>query len=232
MYWSYAGFQGAHEILVDTMGVDTLAELQPVDIHVFEDQKCGTREEAPEPTFAGRDPRGRAYVCGFTFEDFKDAPITPEEARQASRLDRQAGLVHAYLHTIFFGRVPSNVGMHDFITPIALYVTDTLPGRDLCTYHPDEPPGDYRGWLIYTLCEDDHFEIEDLAPAMRAVDRIYRRGDGRINERFEHLVPHMSQFRWELKGAVGTDVSGAFADSCWPAELFEDTYDLPSKCWP
>ena len=122
--------------------------------------------------------------------------------------------------------------MHDFVTPIAMYVTDTLPGGDLCTYHPDTPPGDYRGWLIYTLCEDDHFEIEDLAPAMKAVDRLYRRDDGRVNERLEHLVPHMSQFRFELKGAVGTDVSGAFTDACWPAELFEDTYDLPSKCWP
>ncbi len=67
---------------------------------------------------------------------------------------------------------------------------------------------------------------------MRAVDRIYRRDDGRLHERFEHLVPDMAQFRFELKGVVGRDVSGAFEDSCWPPELFEDTYTLPSKCWP
>jgi hypothetical protein len=233
MYWQYAGFKNAHDILVQTMGVDALDELQPVDIHVLEDPKCGTRAAAPEPAFAGHDPRGNAFICSFVFEPFRDSPPTPEGAREASRLDHQADLVHAYLHAIFFGRVPGEAGgMHDFVTPIALYVTETLPGRDLCTYHPTTPPGDYRGWLIYNLCEDDGFEIENLALVMRAVDRLYDRDDGKIDERFEHPVPDMAQFRWELRGVLGRDVAGAFADACWPAELFEDTYDLDSQCSP
>lgn len=233
MYWQIAGFRTAHEILVRTIGVDTLRELQPIDIHVLEDPKCGTRTQAPEPSFAGHDPRGRAYVCSFVFEAFKASPPAPETAREATRLDHQVELIHAYLHTIFFGRVPIEAGaMHDFVTPIALYVTGTLPGGDLCTYHPASPPGDYRGWLIYNLCQDAGFEIEDLAPAMKAIDRLYRGDDGRVDERFEHLVPDMAQFRWELKGTVGRDLAGAFADACWPAELFEDTYTLKSSCWP
>lgn len=233
IYWQIAGFQAAHEIIVKTMGVDTLPELQPVDIHVLPDPKCGASADAAEPSFAGHDPRGKAYICSFIFETPKGSQAQPEPAHEATRLDHQTELVHAYLHTIFMGRVPAKAGtMHDFITPIAMYVTGTLPGGDLCTYHPDDPPGDFRGWLIFSLCEDDGFEIEDLAPAMKAVDRIYRRGEGRIDERFEHLVPHLSQFRWELKGSVGRDVANAFADACWPADLFEDTYKLESKCWP
>jgi hypothetical protein len=233
MYWQYAGFQAAHERLVQIMGVDALAELQPVDIHVMEDSKCGTRAAAPEPAFADYNARGNAYVCSFVFKDLNSAAITPEAARDASRLDHQADLVHAYAHTIFFGRVPKDAGlMHDFVTPIAMYVTNTLPGGDLCTYRPTIPPGDYGGRLIFNLCEDDRFEIEAMAPTMRAVDRLYRRDDGRVDERLEHLVPDMAQFRWELHTVLGRDVAGAFADACWPAELFEDTYELDSKCFP
>lgn len=233
MYWQYSGFKAAHELAVKTMGVDTLAELQPVDIHVLEDQKCGRRADAPEPSFAGHDPRGRAYVCSFVFEAFKNSPITPEAARDAARLDHQTAIIHAYLHTIFFGRTPSQAGaMHDFVTPLALYVTGVLPGGDLCTYQPETPPGDYGGSLIRALCQDDGFEIEDLAAAMKAVDRIYRRDDGKVEERFDHPVPDMAQFRWELRGVLGQDVSGAFKDACWPANLFEDTYELSSQCLP
>jgi hypothetical protein len=236
MYWQYAGFRAAHELLIQTVGVDTLSELQPVDIHLMEDPKCGARADAPEPAFAGRDPRRNAYVCSFVFEDLgltPNTPITPEAARAASRLDHQADLIHAYLHTIFYGRVPSEAGdMHDFVTPISLYVTKTLPGQDLCTYRPATPPGDYGGRLIINLCEDAGFEIEALAPTMRAVDRLYRSDDGRVDERFEKLVPDMAQFRWELRGVLGRDVATEFADACWPADLFEDTYELDSKCWP
>ena len=74
MYWQIAGFQAAHERLVQIMGVDVLPELQPVDIHVLADQKCGTLADAPEPSFGGHDPRGNAYVCSFVFEDFTNSP--------------------------------------------------------------------------------------------------------------------------------------------------------------
>ncbi len=141
MYWHVSGFQAAQERLVKIMGVDTLPELQPVDIHVLEDPKCGTRADAPEPAFAGHDPRGKAYICSFIFEPFKDAPVTPDAAREASALDHQTDLVHAYLHTIFFGRVPGTVAMHDFVTPIALYRDRDSSGRGSVHLPSGHSPG-------------------------------------------------------------------------------------------
>jgi hypothetical protein len=231
IYAQYAGFKVARDILLKITGVDTLPELQPVDIHVSNDPKCGELKNAPALSYAGHDPHGNAYLCTYIFEyaqGFNGQPYTPDVAL---RLDQQTILIHEYLHTIFFGRVTQKAGaMHDFVTPIALEVTGTLSSPDLCQYHPVTAPGDYGGWLIYNLCRDAGFTLDKFAPTMKAVDRLYRGDDGKVNEGYKHLVPTMAQFRFELHKVLGRDPAGAFQDACWPAALFEDIYTLSDAC--
>ena len=231
IYAQYAGFKHAREILVKIMGVDTLPELQPVDVHVLNDPKCGKLKDAPALSFAFRNDHGNASICTFIFEyavGLNGKPYSPE---LAARLDQQTILLHEYLHTIFFGRVADAAGaMHDFVTPISPYVTGTLADPDLCAYHPQSPPGDYGGWLIFELCRQNGFRIEKLAPVMVALDQLYQSGGGQSHEDLQHPVPTMAQFRQILNQTLGSDTSKAFADSCWPAKLFGDSYTLSNAC--
>jgi hypothetical protein len=231
IYAQYSGFKQARGTLLQIMGVDTLPELQPVDVHVSNDPKCGKLKDAPALSFAFHNANGNAYICTFIFEysqGYNGQPYSPE---LAVRLDQQTILIHEYLHTIFFGRVASEAGsMHDFVTPISPYVTDMLGTGDLCAYHPQSPPGDYGGWLIFELCRQNGFRIEKLAPAMVALDQLYQSGGGQVQEGYQHPVPTMGQFRQILNQALGSDTSKAFADSCWPAKLFGDSYTLSNAC--
>jgi hypothetical protein len=231
IYSQYAGFKHAREALLKITGVDTLRELQPVDIHLLTDSKCTASRAGATPSFAGHDRDGQAYICSFIFDVPRGTLGPPYSPQEALRLDHQAVLIHQYMQTIFYGRVEHKAGaMSDFVTPIALYVTGTLGVPDLCTYHPATPPGDYGGWLIYNLCRDNDFRVDKFAPIMITLDRLYRRDDGRKHEEFEHLAPSMAQFREIFDDQLPGDPREAFRDACWPADLFEDIYTLRSAC--
>jgi hypothetical protein len=225
----YAGFRRAREKLIQVMGVDTLPELQPVDIHLSNDVRCGTLAEAGALSFADRVPNANAYVCTFIFE-YAQASYTPEDA---ASLSQQLIFIHEYLHTIFFGRVPGTVwAMHDLVTPLAEYVAhDMKTDEELCSYYPGRNPGDFNGSLLKNLCAQNGFSVAHLPPLMTELDALTQSGAGQsINGGYQHPVPSMLQFRDILNRVLGSDTTPAFAQACWPPEYFDNAYSLPPVC--
>lgn len=232
IFAQYSGFHSAYEILLHGTGVDALPELTPVDFHLTNDKKCGTLKDSPALSYAGRNSGSNAYICTFLFEyarGFNGQPYSPEIA---VRLDLQTIFIHEYLHTIFYGRITRDAGaIHDFVTPLAMFYTGKLQGgAELCAYHPQTPPGDYGGYLIQQLCTQNGFRPEQLAPSLIALDEIYRSDGGKLEEGYQHKVPTTLQFREILNRVLGGDTAQAFADACWPAKLFGDSYVLPYAC--
>jgi hypothetical protein len=228
----YSGFRAGKSELVDLMGVDTLEEIQPVDIHIKNDGVCGSLNNSPALSFAARGAGENARICTFLFEyikGFNNRPYGPEDA---IRLDQQSILLHEYLHTIFFRRITSQAGaMHDFVTPLAIYISENKSNTyQPCVYHPQTAPGDYGGYLLQKLCTQNAFRLETIAPAMQRLDQLYQSGGGIIDEGYKHASPSMGQFRQILDTLLGSDTRNAFAEACWPAKLFEDSYNLSDAC--
>jgi hypothetical protein len=231
-YAQYAGFDAIYENLLGLTGVDTLPELQPVDIHVLDDAKCGKLREQRSLAHSGWDEGGRAVVCSYLLEYAQGLGETPYTSADALQPENQAVLIHEYLHTIFFGRTPRSAGaMHDFVTPIAQFAwMDWQGGEFFCAYHPESPPGDYGGYLLQELCQQNGFHWEQLSQSLIELDALYQAGGGQLDEGFQHPVPTMAQFRGILSSVLGADTSPAFLNACWPAVLFGESYTLPASC--
>ncbi len=228
IFAQYAGFRSAHETMITLTGVDPLPELLPVDFHLTNDATCGNLADSPALAFAHVYPDGNAYVCTFLFEYAQglNGPYTAEDAVQ---LYNQTIFIHEYLHAIFPGRFPSDVdAFHDFVTPLAVYIGQGE--MDLCAYHPETPPGDFGGYLIVQLCQQNGFQMEDIAASLIEVDNLYQSGGGQLQEGYQHPAVTMAQYRQILNNLLGSDTRQAFADACWPAELFGDSYTLSEAC--
>jgi len=226
----YTGFRIAHAKLIKLTGVDTLPELLPVNIHVKNDQRCGNLSQSSSLSYASKWTNGNAYICTFLFEYIKGIGGQPYSPEFAVQLDQQTIFIHEYLHTIFFGRFADGGNQHDFVTPLALFVTDKLGNPDLCAYRPQTPPGDYGGHLIYELCRQNGFRISHLATSLIEQDKLYQSGGGKINQLMKHPLTTMAQFREILNRVLGSDTTKAFADACWPPALFGNSYVLPNSC--
>ncbi|MGB8251602.1 MAG: hypothetical protein WCF08_00170 [Anaerolineaceae bacterium] len=228
----YTGFRIQRDRLIQLTGIDTLPELQPVDIHIENDSKCGALKDSPALSFAWYDPKGNAYICTFLFEYAVGFNGQPYTADVAVRQDQQTILIHEYLHTLFFGRLASEAGsQHDFVTPLALYVTNNWNGdSELCAYHPQTPPGDYGGYLIQQLCQRNGFTLGYLAESLRQLDQLVQSGNGQLQEGFLHPVASMAQYRQILNSLLGSNSTASFREACWPAKLFGDSDDLPASC--
>ena len=218
IHGQYAGFRRARDLLLQVTGIDTLPELQPVDIHLTNDEQCGTLADAGALSFAWYRHPGNAYVCTFLFEyrGQNGESYTPE---LASEMYNQVILLHEYLHTIFYGRLPDTLAaMHDFVTPVALYVTGTDSGPEaFCSYNPITPPGDYGGYLIWELCRRNGFTLETFRSSLIELDALYQAGGGSQQQGLSRLTPSISQYREILNRLLGSDTRQAFADACWPA---------------
>jgi hypothetical protein len=234
IFAEYTGFRLAHARLIDLTGIDTLAELQPVDMHlVFEDSICGAA------------PYGHAYIYSGTHKAFTCTdgpgyyPTIEEKIRNAVQPDGQYFPLHEYMHTIFFGRISGKAGnfedykveyFHDFVVPIPSYAIGILDPAGFCSYR-DLPPGDYGGFLINELCRKNGFQLKDLALSLIELDNLYRSGGGQVNQTgYEHPLPTVAQYRDILNRLLGSDTTPAFADACWPPELFGNSYSLGSAC--
>ena len=202
-------------------------EIQPVDFHLTNDKKCGTPADAKALSYAVEVPPNPGYICTFLFEYLKG--YTPERAAQ---LHSQTIFVHEYLHLIFYGRIANEAGaMHDFVTPLGRYIGQDLdPREDPCVYHPQTPPGDYGGYLLFNLCKQNGFRIEKLKPMLAAVDQLYQSGGGGKPGGYQHPSVTMAQFRDIINRQLGSDSRQAFIDACWPAKLFGDSYELSYAC--
>jgi hypothetical protein len=228
IFAQYAGFNNARQVMLQLTGIEPLAEIQPVDFHLTNDSTCGTLATARALSFAVNVPPKHAYICTFLFE-YVQASYTPDVAVQ---VDQQTIFVHEYLHLVFKGRIVNEAGaMHDFVTPLGLYIGHNLDSyENPCTYHPLSPPGDYGGYLLSNLCKQNGFSMEKLAPILIALDTLYQSGGGKVSEGYKHPSVTMGQFRDIINQQVGSDSKQAFADACWPANLFGDNYQLSYAC--
>jgi hypothetical protein len=235
IFAEYAGFRLAHTELIELTGVDTLTELQPVDMHlVFEDSICSEF------------PYGHAYLYSHTHQAYTCTdgpgyyPTIEEKIRMAAQPDGQYFPIHEYMHTIFFGRISGNAGgfqdyraefFHDFVVPLPSYAIGILDPAGFCSYRDQLPPGDYGGWLISELCRQNGFQLTHLALGLIELDNLYQSGGGQVyQEGYEHPVPNVAQYRDILNRLLGSDTTHAFADACWPPELFGNSYSVPPAC--
>jgi hypothetical protein len=237
MYAEYAGFRLARSKLIQLTGIDTLAELQPVDMHlVLQDSICGELPVGHAYMYSGT---GKAYTCtdgpGYY-------PTIEEKIRMAALPEEQYFALHEYMHTIFFGRISGKSGefhdykaefFHDYVVPLPSYAIGILDPAGFCSYRDPIPPGDYGGWLINELCRQNGFQLKYLTLSLIELDKLYQSGGGQVyDEKYEHPVPSVAQYRDILNRLLGSDTTQAFADACWPPELFGNSYTLSDKCSP
>jgi hypothetical protein len=235
IFAEYAGFRLAHARLIELTGVDTLTELQPVDMHlVLDDSTCG------------QFPVGHAFVYSQMHQAYTCTegpgyyPTMEEKIRMASRLDGQYFPIHEYMHTIFFGRISGKAGdfqdpkaafFHDFVVLVPSYAIGILDPAQFCSYHQGPPPGDYSGWLIFELCRQNGFQLSHLSLSLVELDKLYQSGGGEVDqEGYQHPAPSVAQYRDILNRLLGSDTTQAFAEACWPPGLFGNSYTLSEAC--
>jgi hypothetical protein len=235
IYAAYAGFRVGHARLVELTGVDTLAELQPVDMHlVLDDSICSELPVCHAYIYANTH---QAYTCS---EGPGYYPTIEEKIQMAAQLDGQYFTLHEYMHTIFFGRISGDVGdfkdykamfLHDYVVPLPSYAIGELNPAEFCSYRNELPPGDYNGWLISELCRQNGFQLPTLAQSLIELDRLYQSGGGQVyQEGFAHPVPTVAQYRDILNNLLGSDTTNAFAEACWPPQLFGSSFISPPGC--
>ncbi len=236
IYAEYAGFRLAHAMLLELTGIDTLAELQPVDMHiVLQDSICGER------------PWGHAYVYSDAHQAYTCTegpgyyPTVEEMIEKAAQPEEQYFPLHEYMHTIFFGRISGRAGdfydyyaewFHDYVVPLPSFAIGIVDPAEFCSYRNEIiPERDYPFWLISELCQQNGFQLEDVARSLIELDNLYQSGGGLVvQEGYEHPSPTVAQYRDILNGLLGSDTTNAFAEACWPPELFGDSFTSPAAC--
>jgi hypothetical protein len=235
IFAEYAGFRLAHPKLIQLTGVDTLAELQPVDMHlVVDDSIC--RELLGGHAYIYSDTH-KAYTCT---EGPGNYPSIEERIQKAAQSKEQYFPLHEYMHTIFFGRISGKAGnfqdhyaesFHDFVVPLPSYAIGVMDPAGFCSYRNNLPSrGDYPLWLISELCRQNGFQLKDVALSMIALDELYQSGGGQVEAGYSHRVPTVAQYRDILNRLLGSDTTQAFADACWPPELFGNAFKINSVC--
>jgi hypothetical protein len=236
IYAEYAGFRLGHAMLIELIGVDTLTELQPVDMHLeLSDSICS---ESPAAHAYVYTDIHQAYTC---IDGPGYYPTIEEKIQRAARFDEQYFPLHEYMHTIFFGRISGKAGdfedgkanfFHDYVVPVPAYAIGVRDPAGFCTSDTRElPPGDFGGLLISELCRQNGFELADLALSLIELDRLYQSGVGLdYQEGYEHPVPTVAQYRDILNTLLGSDTTGAFAAACWPPGLFDNSYSPLPAC--
>jgi hypothetical protein len=237
IFAEYAGFRTAREYLIQLTGIDTLPELQPVDMHLeLQDSVCDELPAGHANTYADAH---QAYTCS---EGPGYYPSPEEKIRMAAEPERQYFPLHEYMHTIFFGRLSGKAGdfvdyraafFHDYVVPVPSFAIGILNPAAFCSYHDPNPPGDYGGWLISELCRRNGFQLEDLALSLIELDRLYQSGEGVVpQEGYSHPAPAVIQYRDILNRLLGSDTTAAFAAACWPPQLFGNSFNVLPACVP
>jgi hypothetical protein len=236
LYAEYAGFRLAHPMLIALTGVDTLAELQPVDMHlVLEDSICSSNPWG----HAGLYPNThQAYTCT---EGPGYYPTVEEKIEKAALPGEQYFPLHEYMHTIFFGRISGQAGdfrdvyaefFHDYVVPLPSYAIGIVDPSEFCSFRNEIAPGggEYPLWLISELCRQNGFELKDVALSLIELDALVQSGAGQVDMGYTHPVPTAAQYRDILNRLLGSDTTNAFAQACWPPELFGNSFSAPPAC--
>lgn len=235
IFAEYAGFRLAHLKLIELTGVDTLTELQPVDMHlVIDDSICRELLGGHAYIYSGT---RKAYTCtdgpGYY-------PTIEEKIQKAAQPEEQYFPLHEYMHTIFFGRISGKAGdfqdyyaefFHDFVVPLPSNAIGIVNSAEFCSYRNQAPSrGDYPLWLISELCKQNGFQLKDVALSLIELDKLYQSDNGQVELGFTHRVPTVAQYRDILNRLLGSDTTQAFAEACWPPELFGNSYSVPPAC--
>jgi hypothetical protein len=231
----YHGFREAHSRMVEMLGIDTLAELQPVDMHlVFDDSICSSN------------PYGHAYIYNGVHQAYTctDGPgIYPdleEKIQKAALASEQYFPIHEYMHTLFFGRLSGMAGsyydykaefFHDYVVPVPAFVIGTMDPASFCTQDSGLAPGDYGGALIRELCQKNGFDLTYLKKSLIELDALYQTGGGKVVvDGYQHAAATVAQYRDILNALLVSDTTAAFAAACWPPELFGKAYNPLPAC--
>jgi hypothetical protein len=237
VYAEYAGFKAAHAMLLLAIGIDTLPELQPVDMHLeLTDSTCG---DLPIGHASIYQTIHQAYTC----TQGPGIYSTLEEQIQAAPLpENQYFPLHEYMHTIFFGRISANgkdfndvktYFFHDYVVSVPSFAVGVIDPAEFCNFKEPSPPGDFGGYLIHELCLQNGFKYTDLAPSLVALDALIQSGGGLdVQPEYAHPVPTIAQYRDILNQLLGSDTTPAFAAACWPPQLFGNSYTLTGVCAP
>jgi hypothetical protein len=235
IFAEYAGFRLAHPMLIAMTGIDTLTELQPVDMHlVIDDSKC--RELLGGHAYVYTSTH-KAYTCtdgpGFY-------PTIDEKIEKAAQPEEQYFPLHEYMHTIFFGRLSGQAGgfydsyaefFHDYVVPLPSFAIGVMDPAGFCSYRNQNPTlGDYPIYLISELCMQNGLQLKDLALSLIELDKLVQSGGGQVEMGYTHLVPTVSQYRDILNRLLGSDTTQAFSDACWPPQLFGNSYRVTPAC--
>jgi hypothetical protein len=235
IYAEYAGFRAAHRMMVEMLGIDTLPELQPVDMHIdLTDSICSPA------------PYGHAYIYSSVRQAYTCTegpgwyPTMEERIEKAPLVDEQYFPIHEYMHTLFFGRLSGTAGsfhdykaefFHDYIVPIPSFAIGIMDPATFCTFDTGLAPGDYGGALISELCQRNGFDLASLKLSLIELDDLYRTGGGQvIVAGYQQPSPSVAQYRDILNSLLGSDTTGAFAAACWPPELFGNSYTPLPAC--
>jgi len=235
IFAEYAGFRLALPKLIQLTGVDTLPELQPVDMHlVVDDSICIELLGGHAGMYAST---RKAYTCS---EGPGFYPTLEEKIQKASQPENQYFPLHEYMHTIFFGRISGRAGdfqdyyaefFHDFVVPLPSIAIGIVDPDRFCLYRNEAPTGtDYPLWLISELCRQNGFQLTHVALSLIELDKLVQSGGGQVEAWFTHPVPTVAQYRDILNRLLGSDTTQAFADACWPPELFGNSYSVPPAC--
>ncbi len=235
IFAEYAGFRLAHPMLIELTGVDTLTELQPVDMHlVLDDSIC---RELPVGHASIYSSTRKAYTCT---EGPGYYPTIEEKIQKAAQPEEQYFPLHEYMHTIFFGRISGKAGnfedyyaesFHDFVVPLPSFAIGVMDPAGFCSYRNQNPSrGDYPLWLISELCRQNGFQLKHVALSLIELDKLYQSGGGQVELGFTHRVPTVAQYRDILNHLLGSDTTQAFVDACWPPGFFGNSYSVPPAC--
>ena len=235
IYAEYAGFRSAHPMLIALTGVDTLPELQPVDMHLaMDDSICS---ELPGGHAYMYPTTRKAYIC---IDGPGWYPTLEEKIQKASQPGEQYFPLHEYMHTILFGRLSGQAGdffdyyaewLHDFVVPLPSFAIGIMDPAGFCSYRNDLPSrGDYPLWLISELCRQNGFQIQHVALSLIELDNLYQSGGGQVELGYTHPVPTIAQYRDILNRLLGSDTTPAFAAACFPPELFGNSYAVAPAC--
>ena len=235
IFAEYAGFRLAHPKLIQLTGVDTLTELQPVDMHlVVDDSVCRELLGGHAGMYAST---RKAYTCSDGPGYY---PTLEEKIHKAAQPENQYFPLHEYMHTIFFGRISGKAGdfqdyyaefFHDFVVPLPSYAIGIMEPAGFCSYRNEAPSaGDYPLWLISELCQQNGFQLKHVALSLIELDKLYQSDRGQVELGFTHRVPTVAQYRDILNRLLGNDTTPAFADACWAPELFGNSYSVSPAC--
>jgi len=231
LFHKAAGAFAAVSAMFDLTGIDVPPAQRPVDIHLTSSVECGDYATlaAEDPggyvyRFSGsRWPLAGSYMCLWEWDDpnrillFRPewaAAAGQDAVDNASRMEAQGVLVHEYGHILFYPRAFASpedwVKTFDFVTTGIWtgsgYGPDSFPRvTTACDPRLDSPGG---GQMIYRLCTNCGFELEDISRVMNRIDAIWAAGLGEVwlGDRW---VLSNAQFKAIIDDIVGRDSATA-----------------------